>query len=87
MTPLVDPHGRTEVEIELAAPHRKEPGRAHVLRARLERDGARLVAHLHPRQGSAMMSSMVGIDALVLVDADAGDQPAGARLRALLLHA
>jgi molybdopterin molybdotransferase len=78
--------GRTEVEVELAAPYAKEPGRAHVLRARLERDGARLVAHLHPRQGSAMMSSMVGIDALVLVDADAADQPAGARLRALLIR-
>jgi molybdopterin molybdotransferase len=79
--------GRVEVRVRLAAAYRKEPGRAHVLRARLERDGAELVAHLHPRQGSAMMSSMVGLDALVLVDADAGDQPAGARLPALLVRA
>ncbi len=77
---------RPELEVVLAAPVRKEPGRAHVLRARLERRGRDLVAHLHARQGSAMMSSMAGVDALVIIASEAGDQPEGARVPALLLR-
>jgi len=77
---------RPEAEVVLGDAVRKEPGRAHVLRARLERRGPDLVAHLHPRQGSAMMTSMAGVDALVILDAAAGDQPAGARAPALLLR-
>ena len=67
--------------------YRKPAGRAHYLRANLRRDGERLIAALHPKQGSAMLSSLVGIDALVEVDAASTGIAPGATTRAMLLQA
>ena len=78
---------RPRAQVVLARAVSKQPGRAHYLRAQLRRDGDRLEALPHPRQGSGMVSSLVGVDALVELDAALGDQPAGARCPALLLAA
>ena len=78
---------RPRVEIVLAGAYRKRPGRAHYPRAAVRRDGDVLHAHLHAKQGSGMLSSMVGVDALVEIDRDLGDVAAGSRLPALLLRA
>lgn len=78
---------RPRVEVVLAAPYRKQPGRTHYPRARLRRDGDTLVAELHGKQGSGMLSSMLAVDALVEIDRDLGDVDAGTRLPALLVRA
>ncbi|ACY14441.1 molybdenum cofactor synthesis domain protein [Haliangium ochraceum DSM 14365] len=78
---------RPRATVTLASDYGKRPGRDHYLRARLRREGDVLRAELHPRQGSAMLGSMVDIDALVIAPADSGDLPAGTRLEALLLRA
>jgi molybdopterin molybdotransferase len=78
---------RPRAPVVLPDGYRKPPGRAHYLRARLHRDGERLIADLHARQGSGMLSSMVGAAALVEIDAALGDIPAGGTAPALLLEA
>jgi molybdopterin molybdotransferase len=78
---------RPRAPVELPAGYTKPAGRAHYLRASLRRDGARLVATLHAKQGSAMLSSLVGVDAIVEVPADATAIAPGATCDALLLEA
>jgi molybdopterin molybdotransferase len=77
---------RPRAEVVLADPIGKSPGRAHYLRASLTRRGDILEATPHGKQGSGMLSSLVGVDALVEVAAELGDLPAGARCPALLLR-
>lgn len=76
---------RRRAPVALRDGYRKTPGRAHYVRARLERDGDVLVATPVPKQGSGMLSSMIGIDALLEIPAERGDVPAGARVSAILL--
>jgi molybdopterin molybdotransferase len=78
---------RARAPVQLPKGYRKPAGRAHYLRARLARDGERLVAHVHPKQGSAMMSSLIGCTALVEIAAELTDVPAGALAPAILLEA
>jgi molybdopterin molybdotransferase len=78
---------RPRAPVTITSDYGKQPGRAHFLRATLRRQGDSLLADLHPRQGSAMLSSMVGTHALVVVPAESGDVAAGTRLEALLLRA
>jgi molybdopterin molybdotransferase len=78
---------RPRAPVVLPAGYRKPPGRAHYLRAQVRRDGERLIATLHPRQGSAMLTSLVGLDALVEIDAALGEVPPGGVTPALLLRA
>lgn len=78
---------RPRAPVVLPAGYRKPPGRAHYLRARLARDGERLVATLHPKQGSAMLTSLIGLDALVEIDAALGEIEPGGTAPALLLRA
>jgi molybdopterin molybdotransferase len=89
---LLAMQGATEVDrprapVVLPAGFSKPPGRATYLRARLGRDGERLIATLHPRQGSHMLTSLVGVDALVEIDATLGDIAPGGTAPALLLRA
>ncbi|MDQ3366510.1 MAG: molybdopterin molybdotransferase MoeA, partial [Myxococcota bacterium] len=72
---------------ELPGGYRKQAGRAHYLRARVVRDGARLVAHVHPKQGSAMLSSLVGCNALVELAADLTELAPGGSTPVILLEA
>jgi molybdopterin molybdotransferase len=71
--------GRRTIAI-LDAPYPKRPGRAHVVRCRLElrEDGW----HATPtkEQGSHVLTSMLGADALAIVPADAADLAAGSRV-------
>ncbi len=78
---------RPRAPVVLPAGYHKPPGRAHYLRARLRRDGERLIAELHARQGSAMLSSLLGLDALVEIPAALGTIEPGATTSALLLEA
>ncbi|MBK9037018.1 MAG: molybdopterin molybdotransferase MoeA [Myxococcales bacterium] len=61
---------RPRAPVVLPDGYRKPAGRAHVIRVALVRDGARLIARPHPKQGSAMQSSLVGCDALVEIAAE-----------------
>jgi molybdopterin molybdotransferase len=78
---------RPRAPVILPEGYKKPPGRAHYLRAWVVRDGARLVAALHPQQGSHMLTSVVGIDALVEIEAGGGDIAPGASATAILLRA
>ncbi len=77
---------RPRAPVQLPRGYKKPAGRAHYLRARLARDGERLVAHVHPKQGSAMLSSTIGCTALVEIAAELTDVPAGALAPAILLE-
>ncbi len=76
---------RPRVCVQLAEAYRKQAGRAHFLRAWIAQDGDRMVAHAHPKQGSAMLSSLVGTTALVEIPAEATEVAAGGIVRALLV--
>ncbi|MDQ3296541.1 MAG: molybdopterin molybdotransferase MoeA, partial [Myxococcota bacterium] len=78
---------RPRAPVELAAGYRKQAGRAHFLRAHVVRDGARLLARVHAKQGSAMMSSMIGCNALVELAAELTEIPPGGTAPAILLEA
>jgi molybdopterin molybdotransferase len=69
----------------LAEDYAKQPGRAHVIRCRLElRDDG---WHARPTkdQGSHVLTSMLDADAYAIAPTDAGDLPAGSRLEIQLL--
>jgi molybdopterin molybdotransferase len=81
----LDPHtGRTYAN--LATPYRKQPGKAHYLRCRLELIDAGWRAHLtRESQGSHVLTSMLDADALAVIPADAEEVAAGARVEVELL--
>jgi molybdopterin molybdotransferase len=64
----------------LDEPYRKQPGRAHAVRCRLDprEDGF----HVRPtkEQGSHILTSMLGAEALALIEVDRGDVAAGERV-------
>jgi molybdopterin molybdotransferase len=78
---------RPRAPVTLARGYAKPAGRAHYLRAQLERRGAVLHANIYTKQGSGMLSSMIGIDALVEIDAETTELPPGGKATALLLRA
>jgi len=78
---------RPRAIVQLVRGYRKQAGRIHFIRATVVRDGAHLLAHAHPKQGSAMMSSLIGCNALVELGADDTDFLPGARVPAILLEA
>ena len=78
---------RPTAPVILVGGYQKVAGRAHFLRASIERRGADLVATPHAKQGSAMMSSLVGMDALIEIPADATVVSPGVTVQALLMEA
>jgi molybdopterin molybdotransferase len=78
---------RPRAPVALARGYRKSAGRAHYLRAHVVRNGEHLVAHPHAKQGSAMLSSLVGCNALVELAAEDTEVAPGALVPALLLEA
>jgi molybdopterin molybdotransferase len=78
---------RPRAPVRIPDGYRKQAGRAHYLRARVERDGDQLVAHPHPKQGSAMLSSLVGANALIELAAELTELPPGGTAPAILLEA
>lgn len=77
---------RPRASVVLAAPYPKKAGRAHYVRATVERKGDVLQAAPLARQGSGMLSSMIGVQALIELDKDQGDVAEGQRAPALLLE-
>jgi molybdopterin molybdotransferase len=73
---------RPRREIVLPAGYRKPAGRAHYLRARVEGD----VAYPHAKQGSAMLSSVIGVNALVEIAAELTEVAPGGTAPAILLE-
>jgi molybdopterin molybdotransferase len=78
---------RPRAPVSLVGGYRKQAGRAHFIRARIVRHGEHLVAHPHPKQGSAMLSSLVGCNALVELAADATEILPNSVVPAILLEA
>jgi molybdopterin molybdotransferase len=71
----------------LASAYRKKPGKAHYLRCRLELADAGWRAHLtREAQGSHVLTSMLGADALAVIPADVEEIPAGDRVEVELLR-
>ncbi|HEU4729776.1 MAG TPA: gephyrin-like molybdotransferase Glp [Kofleriaceae bacterium] len=77
---------RPRATVRVTAGYRKQAGRAHYLRARVVRDGERLLATPHDKQGSAMLSSLVGCNALVVVGAELTELAPGAAAPAILME-
>ena len=78
---------RRQATVRVAGGYRKQAGRAHYLRAHLARDGEQLIATPHPKQGSAILSSLVGCNALVVIGAEVTELSPGAPAPAILLEA
>ncbi len=78
---------RPRATVRVAGGYRKDAGRAHYLRAHVVRDGEQLIASPHPKQGSAMLSSLVGCNALVVIGAEITELLPGAPAPALLMEA
>lgn len=77
---------RPVAPVALLGGYRKPAGRAHYLRAKVERRGAQLLATPHAKQGSAMLTSLVGINALVEIAAEVTEVVDGGDVPALLLE-
>jgi molybdopterin molybdotransferase len=76
---------RRRIPVRLSAGYTKPAGRTHFLRAKLLQEGDELTAILHPKQGSAMLTSMVDFDALIEIPASVERIAPGATCNALLL--
>ncbi|HET7505508.1 MAG TPA: gephyrin-like molybdotransferase Glp [Kofleriaceae bacterium] len=77
---------RPRATVRVAGGYRKPAGRAHYLRARAVRDGEQLIATPHAKQGSAMLSSLVGCNALVEIGAELTELAPGAAAPAILME-
>lgn len=69
---------RLDPEAVLATPVRRNPDREQAVRVRLERQNGRLIAHPNGPQGSHIVTSLLGADALAMVPAGEGELEAGA---------
>jgi molybdopterin molybdotransferase len=67
-----------ERDAVLATPVRRNPDREQALRVRLERQDGKLLATPNGPQGSHIVTSLLGADALALVPAGEGELEAGA---------
>jgi molybdopterin molybdotransferase len=75
---------RPMIEVELADSMKAPASRTELARVRFEAgEGALPRAVKHARQGSAALTSLVGLDALVVLPEGAGELPAGATARAM----
>ena len=77
--------GRLRASAVLEGECEKRPGRAHAVRCRLELGDDGWHAHPFARQGSHVLSSMLGVNCLALLPRDAGTVPAGERVEIELL--
>lgn len=78
---------RDVIDVELATSLEASPSRTELVRARVEtRAGALPLAMPHRDQGSGALTSLVGLDALVIVPEGAGSLQAGSAARALDLR-
>jgi molybdopterin molybdotransferase len=54
-------------EARIAADYEKPTDRAHALRCRIEQAPGGPIAHLAPHQGSHVLTSLLGADALAMI--------------------
>jgi molybdopterin molybdotransferase len=80
----LDPAAR-RVQVEMAAGYEKAPGRAHAVRCRLEPGPRGWLATPAPDQGSHVLTSMLGANALAILPAASEGVVAGDRVDAELL--
>jgi molybdopterin molybdotransferase len=78
---------RPRAPVSLIRGYRKQVGRTHYIRAKVVRNGEHLIAHPHPKQGSAILSSLIGCNALVELPADASEILPNSIVSAILLDA
>lgn len=78
---------RPRAPVNLVRGYRKQAGRTHYVRAKVVRNGEHLIAHPHPKQGSAILSSLVGCNALVELPADVTEIMPNSKVPAILLEA
>jgi molybdopterin molybdotransferase len=78
---------RPRAPVHLVRGYRKQAGRTHYIRAKVVRNGEHLIAHPHPKQGSAIMSSLVGCNALVELPAESTEILPNTVVPAILLEA
>lgn len=78
---------RPRAPVSLLRGYRKQAGRTHYIRARVVRNGEHLIAQPHPKQGSAILSSLVGCNALVELPAEATEIQPNTVVPAILLEA
>jgi molybdopterin molybdotransferase len=74
------PNRTAEEVAELGTPVKRSPGRAQAIRVRVERGHGRTIAIPNGPQGSNLISSLLGADALVMIPPGEGDLEAGSRL-------
>jgi molybdopterin molybdotransferase len=77
---------RPTTAVTIQHDYAKKPGRAHFVRATVTRTPEGLVATTKAKQGSGMLTSMVGVDVLIEVPVDRGDISAGETLSAIVLR-
>lgn len=80
----LDPARRSS-RARLAEPYSKRPGRAEAARCRIRAGEGGQVATLARDQGSHVVTSMLDADALAILDADAGELPAGTEVSVVSL--
>jgi molybdopterin molybdotransferase len=78
---------RPRAPVHLIRGYRKQAGRAHFVRARVTRNGEHLIAQPHPKQGSAILSSLIGCNALVVLPAESTEILPNSVVPAILLDA
>ena len=74
-----------EIELALAEGFGKKSRTTRLLRGRLEIAGGRATLRLPADQGNAVISSMIGCDAMAVVPAGSGALPAGTTLKGFLI--
>ena len=77
--------GRPRAEAILEDDYAKKPGRAHAVRCRLELRDDGWHARTTGEQGSHVLTSMLGADALAMIPTDSGTVSAGTRVEIELL--
>ncbi len=78
---------RREVTVPLAVAYAKDDKRAHVVRCRALRDGNHVALEPLAKQGSAMLTSMIGVDAFAIIDGPPRTVEAGTAVKALFVGA
>jgi molybdopterin molybdotransferase len=71
---------------ELGEPVRRNPGRTQAIRVRVERRDGRTIAIPNGPQGSNLISSLLGADALVMIPPGEGDLERGSRLALIAIR-
>ena len=78
---------RPRAPVLLVRGYRKQAGRTHYVRAKVVRNGDHLIAHPHAKQGSAILSSLIGCNALVELAAASTEIAPNTVVPAILLEA